>query len=57
MTDIQTVSVVIAATSVAIAAIASVIQGKKAEKTRKTELIAQLFSPFSDPVVASQWDG
>ena len=56
MADVQTISVVVAATSVVIAAIALVIQGKKAEKARKTELIAQLFSPLSSPAFASQWD-
>jgi hypothetical protein len=56
MADVQTISVVVAATSVVIAAIALVIQGKKAEKARKTELIAQLFSPLSSPTFTSQWD-
>lgn len=54
--DVQTISIVIAAASVVIAALATIIQNRKTEKSRKTELLAMLFSPFNDPVLVSHWN-
>jgi len=48
MVDVQTVSIVIAAVAVVVAAVNIIIQNRKAEKTRQTELMMQLFSPFRD---------
>jgi len=56
MVDVQAVSVVIAAASVVAAAAGSIMQSRKAERMRKTELFMQLFSPFSDPVLVSNWN-
>jgi len=46
--DIIEVSAIVAAAGVVVAAVSIVVQNRKAEKTRKTELIMQLFDPFRD---------
>ncbi len=48
MVDIQTFSIVIAAAAVVVAAVSIIMQNRKAEKTRRTQLMMQLFGPFRD---------
>jgi len=54
--DIASISAIVAAGSVVVTALAIIMQSRKAEKTRKTELLAMLFSPFNDPVLVSHWN-
>lgn len=46
MTDVQTISVVVAATSVVVAAITTMIQSRKAERMRETEVETRQASLF-----------
>ena len=51
----QTVSIAIAAAAVVVAAVSIIIQNRKAEKTRRTQLMMQLFGPLRDFEFLRQW--
>jgi hypothetical protein len=53
--DIIEVSAIVAAAGVVVAALSIIVQNRKAEKTRKTELIMQLFGPLRDFEFIRQW--
>jgi len=46
--NVETISIVTAAAAIVIAAVSIIIQNRKAEKTRQTELMVQLLDPFRD---------
>jgi len=53
--DITEISAVVAAVAVVVAAVSIVVQNRKAEKTRKTELMMELFGPLRDFEFVRQW--
>ena len=55
MVDITEISAVVAAVAVVVAAVSIIVQNRKAEKTRKTVLMMQLFSPLRDFEFVRQW--
>ena len=48
MVDIQTASIIIAAVAVVVAAVSIIMQNRKAEKARQTQLMMQFMGPLRD---------
>jgi hypothetical protein len=55
MIDIIEVSAIVAAAGVVVTAASIIVQNRKAEKTRRTELMMQLFGPLRDFEFIRQW--
>jgi hypothetical protein len=55
MVDVQTASIVIAAAAVVVAAVNIIMQNRKAEKARRTQLMMQLFGPLRNFEFIRQW--
>jgi len=53
--DVQTASIVIAAAAVGVAAVSIIMQNRKAEKARRTQLMMQLFGPLRNFEFIRQW--
>jgi hypothetical protein len=56
LVDIQTISIVIAATSVVIGVINSIMSNKRAEKQRQMQLFTDIYSHFLQEDFSKNWD-
>jgi hypothetical protein len=56
LVDVQTISIVIAATSVVIGVINSIMSNRRAEKQRQMQLFTDIYSHFLQEDFAKNWD-